>query len=60
MAMTKLITIEIRREGPFFAAECPDLLGCVSQGRSLNEAIANIGQAMQAWAYAEMQKEKRR
>jgi predicted RNase H-like HicB family nuclease len=28
-----------------FIAECPDLPGCISQGRTLDEAVANIKDA---------------
>lgn len=33
-------------EGGFFVADCPDLQGCHTQGRTLEEAIANIRDAI--------------
>jgi predicted RNase H-like HicB family nuclease len=45
-----------RNEDGWIVAECPDLPGCVSQGRSEAEAFANIHEAMAAWLWAEEQK----
>ena len=36
-------------EDGWWVAECPSLLGCVSQGRSRQEAIANIREAMDGY-----------
>ena len=33
-------------EDGVFVAECPTLPGCISQGRSLNEALTNIQDAI--------------
>jgi len=40
----------------YFVAECPALPGCFSQGRSEQEALANIKEAITAWLWAEDQK----
>ena len=32
-----------------WVAECPSLLGCVSQGRSRQEAVANIKEAIDGY-----------
>jgi predicted RNase H-like HicB family nuclease len=39
-------------EDGYWVAECPSLPGCVSQGRSKEEAIANIREAIQAYVEA--------
>jgi predicted RNA binding protein YcfA (HicA-like mRNA interferase family)/predicted RNase H-like HicB family nuclease len=36
-------------EGGGYWAEAPALLGCVSEGDSVDEAVANIREASQAW-----------
>ena len=36
-------------ENGFFVAECPSLPGCVTQGRSTEEAAANVGEAMDVY-----------
>jgi predicted RNase H-like HicB family nuclease len=33
-------------EDGFWVAECPSLPGCVSQGKTKEEAISNIGEAI--------------
>ncbi len=43
-------------EGGWFIAECPALPGCVSQGKTLEEAIENIKDAINGWLYVEEQK----
>ena len=35
-----------------WVAECPSLPGCISQGRTREEAIANIREAIQAYIAA--------
>lgn len=39
------VTIEVDEDG-LFIAECPSLPGCVSQGQTRSEALANIRDAM--------------
>ena len=36
-------------EDQYWVAECPSLPGCVSQGRTKEEAIANIREAIQGY-----------
>jgi predicted RNase H-like HicB family nuclease len=38
-----------RGEDGFWVAECPSLPGCISQGASKQEAIANIKEAIEGW-----------
>ena len=39
-------------EDGWWVAECPSLLGCVSQGRSRQEAVANIKEAIDGYVAA--------
>jgi len=39
-------------EDGFWVAECPSLPGCISQGRSKEEAIKNIKEAIEAYTAA--------
>lgn len=39
-------------EDGYWVAECPSLLGCVSQGQTKEEAIANIKEAIQGYIAA--------
>jgi predicted RNase H-like HicB family nuclease len=39
-------------EGGFWA-EVPALPGCVSQGDTMDELVANVGEAIQAWLETE-------
>lgn len=36
--------------------ECPELPGCISQGKSEEEALNNIKQTINAWLWAEVRK----
>ncbi|MBI5367953.1 MAG: type II toxin-antitoxin system HicB family antitoxin [Planctomycetes bacterium] len=36
-------------EDGVFVAECPSLPGCVSQGRTRDEALANVQEAMRGY-----------
>lgn len=45
-----------RAEDGWVVAECPALPGCISQGRSEEEALNNIKEAITAWIWAENQK----
>ncbi len=40
-----LVTLE-RDEDDYIVAECPSLPGCVSQGRTVEDALANIKEAI--------------
>lgn len=42
------VTIE-SDEGGVFVAECPALPGCISQGKTRDEAMANIRDAIQGY-----------
>ena len=44
--MKFLVTLE-RDEAGWIVAECPALPGCVSQGRTTEEALANISEAIE-------------
>jgi antitoxin HicB len=35
--------------GPCFVARHPELLGCLSQGQTIREALANLADARQMW-----------
>lgn len=41
-----------RGEDAFWVAECPSLPGCVSQGKSREEAIKNIREAIEGYVRA--------
>ncbi len=43
-------------EDGWIVAECPSLPGCVSQGKTRDEALENIKEAITAWLWAEDQK----
>jgi predicted RNase H-like HicB family nuclease len=43
-------------EDGWIVAECPALPGCISQGKTEQEALANIREAITAWLRAEDQK----
>lgn len=45
----KLRVIIWQDETGWFIAECPALPGCISQGRTEEEALANIKAAMRGW-----------
>jgi len=44
--MKFLVTLE-RDENGWIVVECPSLPGCVSQGRTVEEALANIREAIE-------------
>lgn len=48
-----------KAEDGWVVAECPALPGCVSQGRTEQEALGNIKEAIAAWLWAEDQKAAR-
>ena len=39
-------------EDGYWVAECPSLAGCISQGRTKQEAIANIKEAIEGYVAA--------
>lgn len=43
-------------ESGWIFAECPELHGCVSQGRDETEAMANIREAIAGWLWIEAHK----
>ena len=43
-------------ENGYIVAHCPALKGCWSQGKSENEALANIKQAIEGWLETEAEK----
>ncbi|MBI4567610.1 MAG: type II toxin-antitoxin system HicB family antitoxin [Planctomycetes bacterium] len=49
------VTIEHAEDG-YCVIECPSLPGCVSQGKTEEEALSNIREAIVAWLWAEDQK----
>ena len=53
--MTQGITLT-RDEDGWTVAEVPELPGCLSQGKTGAEALANIREAVTAWLWAEEQK----
>ena len=53
--MKLTITLD-RDETGMIVAECPAIPGCVSQGRTEQEALENITEAIVAWLWAEEQK----
>lgn len=44
---TKILVTLTKGEDGFIIAECPSLPGCVSQGKTKQEAIANIKEAIE-------------
>ena len=54
--MMKHDVVLTRDESSWIVAECPELPGCVSQGKDEAEALANICEAMAGWFWAEEQK----
>lgn len=49
------VVIEIDEDG-WFVVECPSLPGCVSPGKTEQEALGNIKEAITAWLWAENRK----
>lgn len=45
-----------KAEDGWFVAECPSLPGCISQGKTHEESLANIKEAITAWIWAENKK----
>lgn len=51
--MDKLTVLVEEDEAGFFVSSCPGLKGCWSQGKTEEEALANIGEAISGWLDAE-------
>jgi len=49
------VTLEEGEDG-YIVVECPSLPGCVSQGRSEEEALANVKEAIELWLEVEAEK----
>ena len=49
------VTLE-RGEDGYTVVECPTLPGCVSQGKTEEEALANIREAIELWLEVEADK----
>jgi predicted RNase H-like HicB family nuclease len=47
--MTRKASVVIEKDEHGFYAWCPELKGCHSQGRTLDEAIANIREAIELY-----------
>ena len=45
--MTKYVVTLVPGEDGFIVAECPSLPGCVSQGKTKDEALKNIKEAIE-------------
>ncbi len=45
----KLHVVVEKDEAGYFVAEVPALPGCLSQGKTYEEAIANIKEAVEGW-----------
>lgn len=56
----KLEVVIEQDETGYFAAEVPAFPGCVSQGKTLAEAKANIKEAIAGWLTVMNEKTKRR
>jgi predicted RNase H-like HicB family nuclease len=47
VAMTRYVVTLVPGEDGFIVAECPSLPGCVSQGKTKDEALKNIKEAIE-------------
>jgi predicted RNase H-like HicB family nuclease len=45
----KVHAIIEKDEAGYYVAEVPALPGCLSQGKTFEEAVSNIGEAIQGW-----------
>jgi Uncharacterized conserved protein len=50
-----MVTLEQGEDG-YIVVECPSLPGCVSQGKTEEEALANIKEAIELWLEVEAEK----
>jgi predicted RNase H-like HicB family nuclease len=51
--MNYKILITYDKEYSGYVVEVPQLTGCISQGKTLDEAIENIKDAISGWIYVE-------
>jgi predicted RNase H-like HicB family nuclease len=51
--MAALTVVVEKDEEGYFVASCPALKGCWSQGRTEEEALSNIHEAIEGWIEAE-------
>ncbi len=49
--MMRQVVIYLGEDG-YWVAECPSLSGCISQGKTRQEAIANIKEAIEGYIVA--------
>lgn len=53
--MPLMVTLEQGEDG-YIVVECPSLPGCVSQGKTEEDALANIKEAIELWLEVEAEK----
>lgn len=54
--MVRLTVVLEKGEDGYVVAECPALPGCVSQGKTREEALKNVKEAILGWLEVEMEK----
>lgn len=55
LAMKNRVSLSTDEDG-WIVAECAELPGCISQGKTKAEALANISEAIIGWLWVEAQK----
>lgn len=48
--MSYIVTLYMDEDG-WYVADCPSLPGCMSQGQTREEALANISDAIKGWLH---------
>ena len=56
MKFKVVITFDSEYEG--YVVDVPELLGCMSQGKTLDEALSNIKDAIRGWLEVEKRHER--
>lgn len=51
--MTYKVVIMYDPEYEGYVVDVPQLMGCMSQGKTIDEALANIKDAIKGWLYVE-------
>ena len=51
--MTYKVVIMYDPEYEGYVVDAPQLVGCMSQGKTMDEALANIKDAIKGWLYVE-------